>query len=77
MQPSRRQVLVGTLSSALLTACTASPPRRAQRPDPDLALAAAAVAREQALLSAYDEALAAAPALAGELGPLRADHAAH
>jgi hypothetical protein len=38
---------------------------------------AAAIADEDALLSAYDEAAAALPALAGRLAGLRADHAEH
>lgn len=66
-----------------VAACT----RRSSEPDPapapspavdqDAALRAAAVAREQALVQAYDRALAAAPGAAALLAPLRAEHAQH
>ena len=66
-------VLVAT--GAAVTACTGS----AKRPDtdPDVALRAAAVAREQDLLRAYDALLAGAPADTALLTALRAEHAAH
>jgi len=76
--PTRRAVLTSGLA-ALLSACTTAPrPRRSPAaPDPDLALIAAAVARERLLLAAYDAVLATTPALAAQLGPLRADHLVH
>ena len=77
MHLTRRSALASA-GLALVTACTRG--RRsgpAPAPDPDAALAAAAVARELALLARYDDALAAVPALAGELAPLRAEHVAH
>lgn len=79
-RPTRRAVLSAG-AVGLVAACT--PARRAPgavrpaRPDPDVALTAAAVDRELALLTAYDAALAAAPALASRLAPLRAEHAEH
>jgi len=45
--------------------------------DPDVALIAAAVAQEQSLLLAYDEALVEHPELAAQLTPLRDEHAQH
>ncbi len=78
-RPTRRVVLSAG-AFGLAAACT-SPRRpgavRPARPDPDIALTAAAVDRERALLAAYDAALAATPALAGRLAPLRAEHAEH
>ena len=64
---------------AALTACTSSdgPPSPPAPPDPDLALRAAAVARERDLIQAYDAALLAVPALADRLPALRAEHLAH
>lgn len=79
MRPSltRRAVLAGA-GGLLLTACTGRrTPAARPTPDPDVALRAAAVARERALLAAYDAHLAATPALAARLAPLRADHLAH
>jgi hypothetical protein len=73
LTPSRRQVLQ---ASALLAAaaCTSRSPKPTVV-DPDVALRAAAVARERALLAAYD----AAPrgARLGALAAVRADHEAH
>jgi hypothetical protein len=76
VHPSRRQVLTGTVV-ALSAACTSHRSDRPAPPDPDVALTADAVARELALLAAYDAALRAVPTLADELGPYRSDHAAH
>ena len=78
-RPSRRAVLSAG-AVGLAAACTRSrrpSPGRPARPDPDVALTAAAVDRELALLTAYDAALAATPALASRLAPLRAEHAEH
>jgi hypothetical protein len=74
---TRRQALLSA-GGLLLSACTSrSGPRPAPVVDPDVALKAAAVARERALLAAYDTALATVPALAARLAPLRAEHLAH
>jgi hypothetical protein len=67
------------LALPLLAACTTGGDE-APSPapvDPDVALRAAAVAREEALLAEYDGLVAAYPVLGPLLGPLRADHAAH
>jgi hypothetical protein len=76
VQPTRRTVLVGS-AAALSAACTSGGKAAPAPIDPDVAISAAAVAREQALLASYDAAIAATPALAAKLGPLRADHLAH
>lgn len=78
-RPTRRAVLSAG-AVGLVAACTARRPPgavRPARPHPDVALTAAAVSRELALLTAYDAALAATPALASRLAPLRAEHAEH
>lgn len=78
LHPSRRAVLRAGLAVPLLAACTEGPPPGPPPPpDPDLALHAAAVAREQALVDAYDTAVLAAPALAAKLAAVRAEHLAH
>jgi hypothetical protein len=74
VQPHRRTVLLGG-AAALTAACTSHRTRSPQPPDPDVALTAAAVAREQALLAAYDTALAHTPTAL--LTRLRDEHAAH
>ena len=76
MLPTRRSVLLVGVASAL-TACSRGAARPAAAIDPDVALTQSAVARERALLAAYDEAVVALPALATRLVPLRAEHAAH
>lgn len=77
MHLTRRAALLSA-GAGLLAACTSKPrPRTAPAVDPDTALAAAAVARELALLAAYDEALATSPALAPRLAALRAEHVEH
>jgi hypothetical protein len=74
---TRRNALTSA-GLALIAACTpGKPPTPAPIVDPDDALKASAVAREQALLSAYDNALTVLPTLAARLAPLRADHAEH
>ena len=77
--PSRRQVLAAGLVLPL-AGCTGSSPGPAPSPapvpvDPDVALRAAAVERERALLAAYDEVLA--DASSPGLLALRAEHAEH
>lgn len=75
MDPTRRALLgAGAL---LLAGCTAEAPPGPAPVDPDDALRAAAVAREGALLQAYDAALRAAPSLTARLAPVRAEHAVH
>lgn len=78
MRTSRRELL----GLVLVTGCSAAPtppapPLPPPPVDPDIALAAAAVLREQVLLRAYDAALLAAPSLTARLAPLRAEHAEH
>lgn len=75
--PTRRDVLrAGALLPllAVVAGCTGDAPAL---PDPDLVAGGTALTREQELLARYDATLAAHPDLAGRLGPLRADHAAH
>jgi hypothetical protein len=73
-----RRHLLATTGLAGVAACTHSKAvPRPPRLDPDVALRAAAVTRELALVAAYDAALAAHPALAARLTPLRADHVTH
>jgi hypothetical protein len=68
-------------AGAALVACTPGTEPDGPLPpppvDPDVALREQATARESALIAAYDAAIAGAPALAGRLAPLRAEHAAH
>ncbi len=78
MRPTRRALLTA-VAAGTAAGCTGRP-RPSERPaavDPDVALRAAAVARERGLLAAYDAALQAAPDRAARLAPLRAEHAAH
>lgn len=81
---SRRAVLLAGGSAALAVAlpgCRSAepepPPPAPVPPDPDDALREAAVAREQALLLAYDAAVLIDPSLAPRLLPLRAHHEDH
>jgi hypothetical protein len=67
---ARRTLLLLPLAAV---GCTRDP----EPPSADDLLRAAAVEREQALLREYAELLAAAPALAGRLAPLAADHRSH
>ncbi len=76
MQLTRRDLLAAGALGAL-TACTSTIPPEPIPVDPDLALVAAAVTREQALLTAYDAALADHPGLTSLLAPLRAQHLQH
>ena len=81
MTPGRRTVLAG-IGASLLAACTSRPRRSRPEPvpvDPDVALRAGAVAREQALIAALDRSLTiltGTPA-GTTLAQLRADHAVH
>lgn len=73
MHPSRRAVLAaGTLGLAV--ACTESPPRVVSADERRMQDAAV---REEALIQLYDATLAAFPALAPVLTPLREDHVQH
>lgn len=76
MRPTRRQLL-GAGSLVLLAGCTDDAPPAPEPVDPDDALRDAAVARERALLEAYDAVLLALPALAPRLVLLRGEHVAH
>ena len=75
--------LAGLSALGLLSACTGggdgkdSPGAKGNEPDPDLALVTQAIAEKQELLDAYQATAAAFVGLAGQLGPLQLDHAAH
>lgn len=82
--PSRRRVLQGGLvlgGGVLLAGCGLFEDggllRGDDEPDPDVVALRAALADEDELLAAYDATLAAHPALAPTLQPLRAEHAEH
>jgi hypothetical protein len=67
---------------ALLAGCTSDPDpapsnTAAPAPDADAQVRDTVAAEEAALIALYDAAIAAHPALAGELAPLRDQHAAH
>lgn len=82
-RPTRRAVLLAGpafAGLAALASCTSGSTDATPSPapvDPDDALRFDAVAREQALLRAYDGAVAAAPSLGSWLLPVRAEHVAH
>lgn len=76
MHPSRRSVLAaGALG--LASACTTSEAPVPHAVSADELRRREAAIREQALLQLYDAALAAFPALAPVLTPLREDHVQH
>jgi hypothetical protein len=77
VSPSRRAVLRVALGAPLAAACTRSRAKRPAQPDPDDALRQAAILREQALLTRYDAAAAASPALAAQIAAIRAEHIEH
>jgi hypothetical protein len=71
-------VLAGAPALLLAAACSADAPAPRPAPvDPDDALRAAAAERERGLLREYDAAIAARPALAPRLRPVRDHHAEH
>ena len=81
-RPTRRAVLLGVPAAAGLAAlasCTSGwdKPVAPAPVNPDVALRAEAVLREQTLIRAYDTALLAAPALGERLRTLRAEHLTH
>ena len=77
MRTTRRELL-GASGLVVLSGCRADTGPLPPAPvDPDVALRAGAVEREQALLQAYDTTLATVPSLAARLVPLRAEHAEH
>ncbi len=70
VSPSRRRLLQAALLAPMAAGCTSSPPRPA-RVDPDVALRAAAIARERTLLDQY-------AALATPVGAtIRGEHEEH
>lgn len=82
--PSRRRVLQGGLvlgGGVLVAGCglfeDGGPLGGSDEPGPDVVALRAALADEVGLLAAYDATLAAHPALAPALQPLRAEHAEH
>ena len=85
--PTRRTVLrglgvLGAGALGTLAACTSPQIAKDRRPsprkpDPDLAVVARALAASQDLAQRYAATATAFPDLAGRLGPLAAEHAAH
>ena len=77
VSPSRRRLLQAAMLAPVAVACT--PERPDQEPaHPDVALRAAAIAREQALIQRYLAAAASsASAVAGRIAGLAEEHAAH
>ncbi|MGW5539325.1 hypothetical protein ACWER6_34855 [Streptomyces sp. NPDC004009] len=76
--PRRRSLLASAAGAALLVGCSAGPDSAAGDAPSAAARARARAARDsEGLLARYDAVLAAHPALARPLGPLRAQVAAH
>ena len=80
--PTRRAVLLAVpaaVALAALSSCSSGHDAPAPPPaaEPDVALRAAAVARERVLIRAYDAALLAVPSLTDRLLVLRAEHHTH
>ncbi|MGW1589321.1 hypothetical protein [Streptomyces sp. NPDC002386] len=76
--PRRRSLLASAAGAALLVGCSAGPDSAAGGASSVSARARARAARDsEGLLERYDAVLAAHPALAGPLEPLRAQVAAH
>ncbi|MGQ4417750.1 hypothetical protein ACN6LA_004096 [Streptomyces sp. SAS_269] len=76
--PRRRSLLASAAGAALLVGCSAGPDSAAGGTPSATARARARAARDsEGLLERYDAVLAAHPALAEPLGPLRAQVAAH
>ncbi|MFE3635069.1 hypothetical protein [Streptomyces sp. NPDC059168] len=76
--PRRRSLLASAAGAALLVGCSAGPDSAAGGTASVAARARARAARDsEGLLERYDAVLAAHPALAEPLGPLRAQVAAH
>jgi hypothetical protein len=75
--PSRRRLLQAALLSPIAAACTTRRDRDDGPVDPDVAIRAAAVARERRLLDLYSAAVPPTPAVAGTLAAIRAEHEAH
>ena len=74
---TRRDVLAAA-GLGLTAACTSGAhPTPTPVVDPDDAPQTAALAREAALLAAYDDVLTTTPSLAARLSPVRAEHAEH
>ena len=76
MDLTRRDAVMLGLALAV-AGCTSNRPPGPEPVDPDVALAEAAVAREQSLLDAYGAAHLAHPELSSRLTPLRTEHEAH
>ncbi|MDX6198172.1 MAG: hypothetical protein QOJ79_1323 [Actinomycetota bacterium] len=77
VSPSRRRLLQAALVCPVLAACTDEPAQPA-RIDPDVALRAAAVARERALVDAYRAAAgSSSSAVAARTAGLAEEHEQH
>jgi hypothetical protein len=70
---------IGLCTTPLATSCTTGDAQEPAQPkaDPDGAVRDRVAASVQALIVAYDATAGRHPALASELAPLRAEHAAH
>ena len=80
LTPSRRRVLQAAVLAPVVTSLASACTSHGSRPepvDPDVALRAAAVAREQSLLDLYTAAEGSSPALAAQLALVRAEHEQH
>jgi hypothetical protein len=75
--PSRRRLLQAALLSPVAAACTTKRDKDDGPVDPDVAIRAAAVAREERLLDLYSAAAPSTPGVAGTLASIRAEHEAH
>lgn len=75
--PSRRGVLQAAAAGPLLLLAACSSDGGEQTPDADDAVRSDVSASEQRLLARYDATIAAFPALAGKLQPIRDQHAEH
>jgi hypothetical protein len=78
LSASRRRLLQAALLSPVIAACTRKEPGGPVRVDPDVALRAAAVARERALIDRYRAAAASSSsAIAGRIAGLAQEHEQH
>ncbi|MFF8946922.1 hypothetical protein ACF1A5_32630 [Streptomyces sp. NPDC014864] len=75
--PRRRSLLASAAGAALLVGCSAGSDASGDGPSPDDRARARAARDSQALVERYDAVIAAHPALAARLRPLRAEVAAH
>ena len=77
VSPSRRRLLQAALLSPVVAACTSKVADRPVRVDPDVAIRAAAIARERDLLARYAGVGDVPPSVARRLAGIRAEHEQH